>query len=189
MQDEEPPLQSELAKPPTAAETPHTLTGALIGAVIVLPEPRPRLPTPVTLPLLPGAPPDTVEVAPPWQPELLKPSSASDRLHRLTGALIGAVMVLPDTPERFPTPVTLPLPPLPPLPPDGRVTLLCAPPRQSELAKPPTAPDTLPFPSPPLPPDEPVETWLLAPPSQPELAKPTIPSDTPQRFTGRLIGA
>jgi hypothetical protein len=46
-----------------------------------------------------------------------------------------------------------------------------------------------PLPPPPLPPDGSVETLLLDPPSQPELAKPTIPSDTPQRFTGRLIGA
>src|SRR5437763_9424355 len=38
MQDEEPPLQSELAKPPTAPETPQTFTGTLIGAVTVLPD-------------------------------------------------------------------------------------------------------------------------------------------------------
>src|SRR3989440_1469519 len=104
-----PPWQPELAKPPTAAETPHTLTGVLTGALTVLPEPRPTLPMPVTLPLWPGAPPDTLVVAPPWQPELPKPSSASDRLHRLTGALTGAVIVLPDAPETLPMPVTLPL--------------------------------------------------------------------------------
>ena len=105
-----PPSQPELAKPATAPETPQTFTGALIGAVIVLPEPRPTLPMPVTLPLLPGAAPDTFVVAPPWQLEFEKPSSASEMLHRLIGALIGAVIVLPDTPETLPMPVTLPLP-------------------------------------------------------------------------------
>ena len=47
----DPPLQPEFAKPPTAPETPHTFTGALIGAVIVLPEPSEMLRLPVVLPL------------------------------------------------------------------------------------------------------------------------------------------
>ena len=108
----DPPLQCEFAKPPTAPETPQTFTGALIGAVTVLPEPVETLPLPVTLPswLLPPPPPDTVELDPPWQLEFEKPSTASETPHRLTGALTGAVTVFPDRIERLPLPVTLPLP-------------------------------------------------------------------------------
>src|SRR5436309_3508410 len=103
MHEVEPPLQLALAKPPAAAALPHTFTGALIGAVTVLPEPTEMLRFPVTLPLWLWSPtPEMVELDPPSQPALEKPATASEIPHRLIGALIGAVIVLPDRTEMLP---------------------------------------------------------------------------------------
>src|ERR1700730_17116285 len=90
-------------------------TGTLTGAVIVLPEPAETLWLPVTLPLpAPSPSPEggmpIVDLAPASQPEFAKPSTASEMPHKLTGALIGAVTVFPDSSETLPLPVTLPLP-------------------------------------------------------------------------------
>jgi len=117
MVEVDPPWQSEWARPATAPETPHTFTGTLTGAVTVLPEPTGMLPTPVTLPLwlpVPPIPPwppwEMVEVDPPWQPASETPATATAIPHRLTGALIGAVIVFPDSTGILSSPVTLPLP-------------------------------------------------------------------------------
>jgi hypothetical protein len=82
-----------------------------------------------------------VVVAPPRQVELASPSTASETLQTLTGTLTGALMVLPLTSDRLPTPVVSPL--LPPAPPDPvMVVLEWDPPVQCELAAPATAPET-----------------------------------------------
>jgi hypothetical protein len=110
MAELDPPWQPEFEKPPTAPDTPHTFTGALIGAVTVLPEPSEMLRLPVVLPLWLSPPtPEMTELDPPSQPALEKPATASEMPHRLTGALIGAVIELPDRTEMFPFPVVLPL--------------------------------------------------------------------------------
>ncbi len=109
-----PPWQCESAKPPPAAETPQRSTGALTGAETVLPETAEALPLPTVLPLPPPAPPPGGEAtlpAPPAQPEFEKPSTASERPHRLTGALIGSETEFPDSSEPLPLPRVLPLPP------------------------------------------------------------------------------
>lgn len=110
MQEVEPPLQLALAKPAAATALPQTFTGALIGAVIVLPEPSEMLRLPVVLPLwlLPSTS-EMVELDPPSQPALEKPATASEIPHRLTGTLTGAVIELPDRTETLPFPVVLPL--------------------------------------------------------------------------------
>src|SRR6266568_391754 len=110
MQEVEPPLQLALAKPPAATALPQTFTGTLTGAVTVLPEPIGILKFPVTLPLWLWPPtPEMVELAPPTQPALEKPSSASEMPHRLIGALTGAVTVLPEPIGMLKLPVVLPL--------------------------------------------------------------------------------
>src|SRR6266516_4022869 len=110
MQEVEPPLQLALAKPPAATALPQTFTGTLTGAVTVLPEPIGMLKLPVTLPLWLWPPtPEMVEVDPPTQPALEKPSSASEMPHRLIGALTGAVTELPERIGMLKLPVVLPL--------------------------------------------------------------------------------
>src|SRR2546430_29252 len=110
MQEVEPPLQLALAKPPAATALPQTFTGALTGAVTVLPEPSEMLRLPVVLPLWLSSPTlEMVELDPPSQPAFEKPATASEIPHRLTGALSGAVTELPDRIEMLPFPVVFPL--------------------------------------------------------------------------------
>src|SRR6266516_5629997 len=110
MQEVEPPLQLALAKPPAATALPQTFTGTLTGAVTVLPETIGMLKFPVVLPLsLPLPTLEIVECDPPLQPEFAKPPTAPETPHTFTGALIGAVTVLPEPSEMLRLPVTLPL--------------------------------------------------------------------------------
>src|SRR5690349_8400719 len=110
MVEVDPPTQPALEKPSSASEMPHRLTGALTGAVTVLPEPIGMLKFPVVLPLsLPLPTLEMVELDPPLQPEFAKPPTAPETPHTFTGALIGAVIVLPEPSEMLRLPVVLPL--------------------------------------------------------------------------------
>ncbi len=209
----EPPWQPELAKASIASEMPHTFVGALTGAFTVLPDPieiTPPLPLP--LPPDPGDPAVVVLLAaPPLQPALAKPRSASAMPQVFTGTLTGAFTVLPDSSDRTPA---LPLPFPPPEPDPLMVVSLADPPLQPEFEKPSSATETpqmftgaltgaftvlpepiaalpaLPFPPLPPPDPEPLTVVLeLAPPAQPAFAPPSRATAMPQTFTGALTGA
>jgi hypothetical protein len=94
-----PPLQPATAEPSTATALPHTLIGALIGALIRLP---PRIePLPLLVWDVVEAPPP-VTLAPPLQPASAEPSTATELPHTLIGALIGALIALPPAIEPLP---------------------------------------------------------------------------------------
>ena len=96
------------------------MTGALIGAFTVLPdsaEMTPALPLPPDPPDPPEPAMTVLLAAPPRQAALAKPTTAAAMPQTLTGALIGAFTVLPDSAEMTPA---LPLPPGPPDPPEPR---------------------------------------------------------------------
>jgi hypothetical protein len=88
----------------TVAAFPHTVTGAVTGAVVPLPEPGPLLlPLPVE-PVFAGDPPAGPDDVP--QVPFDVPLAAVTELpHTVTGADTGAVVPLPDT-----APLLLPLP-------------------------------------------------------------------------------
>ena len=120
-----PPRQPDSAEPSTATELPHTLTGALIGALITLPpriEPLPLLRWEVV-----EAPPP-VTVAPPRQPASASPRTAIALPQTLIGALIGALTALPPRIELLPDVRWTVEPPAPPAPP---ALVTAAPPAQA----------------------------------------------------------
>src|SRR5207248_624530 len=98
------PLEVPLA---AVAELPQTVSGALAGAVVPLPDTGPLLsPDPVDPELLPGARVEPPEPVPFPQVPLEVPLAAVAELpHTVSGALAGAVVPLPDPP-----PLLLPLP-------------------------------------------------------------------------------
>ena len=115
---------------------PQRFTGALTGAVIVLPEPTGMLKLPVDVAVVAVAGhSETAELEPPLQPEFEKPATAPDTPHTFTGALIGAVIVLPEPSEILRLPVVLPLWLSPPTPEMAELD----PPSQPALEKPATA--------------------------------------------------
>src|SRR5207248_206707 len=89
------------------AALPQTVSGALTGAVVPLPDTGPLLsPDPVDPVLLPGPPVEPPEPVPFPQVPLEVPLAAVAELpHTVSGALTGAVVPLPDPP-----PLLLPLP-------------------------------------------------------------------------------
>jgi hypothetical protein len=99
----EPPWQPDLAVPSTAIDTPHTLTGALIGADTVFPEPAEVFP--VFVP--PALPPEPVcalcaTTEPPWQPDWAEPSTATAMPQMSTGRLSDSRAWFPEATEVSP---------------------------------------------------------------------------------------